>query len=70
MAESLARLKQLLETDDGEAADFLLDARPMLLKFLTREEITTLQGQVGNFDYAHALVSVSEVAARLALKLE
>jgi HPt (histidine-containing phosphotransfer) domain-containing protein len=70
MAESLARLKQLLETDDGEAADFLLDARPVLLKFLTREEIATLQGQVGNFDYAHALQSVSQVASRLSLKLE
>jgi two-component system sensor histidine kinase/response regulator len=70
MAESLARLKQLLESDDGEAADFLLDARPVLLKFLTREEIATLQGQVGNFDYAHALQSVSQVASRLSLKLE
>src|SRR5499427_7571797 len=70
MAESLTRLKQLLETDDGEAADFLLDARPVLLKFLTREEIATLQGQVGNFDYAHALQSVSQVASRLSLKLE
>jgi len=70
MAESLARLKQLLETDDGEAADFLLDARPVLLKFLTREEIATLQGQVGSFDYAHALQSVSQVASRLSLKLE
>jgi two-component system sensor histidine kinase/response regulator len=70
MAQSLARLKKLLENDDGEAADFLLDARPVLLKFLTREEVATLQGQVGNFDYAHALDSVSQVAARLALKLE
>jgi two-component system sensor histidine kinase/response regulator len=70
MTQSLARLKKLLENDDGEAADFLLDARPVLLKFLTREEVATLQGQVGNFDYAHALDSVQEVAARLALKLE
>ena len=70
MAESLARLKQLLESDDGEAADFLLDARPVFLKFLTREEIATLQGQVGNFDYADALQSVSQVASRLSLKLE
>jgi signal transduction histidine kinase/DNA-binding response OmpR family regulator len=70
IAESLARLKKLLESDDGEAADFLLDARPVLLKFLTREEVATLQGQVGNFDYAQALQSVSEVASRLSLKLE
>ena len=70
MAQSLARLKKLLESDDGEAADFLLDARPVLLKFLTREEIATLQGQVGSFDYAHALQSVSQVASRLSLKLE
>ena len=33
--EPLIRLKQLLETDDGEAADFIVDAKPRLAGVLT-----------------------------------
>ncbi|HEY1470224.1 MAG TPA: hypothetical protein VGF61_14365, partial [Candidatus Acidoferrum sp.] len=68
--EPLMRLKTLLKNDDGEAADFILDARPDLSRVLTEGEINTLAGQVGNFDFAAALHSLSDIAARLSLKLE
>jgi signal transduction histidine kinase/DNA-binding response OmpR family regulator len=68
--EPLLRLKTLLKNDDGDAADFILDARPGLLRVLTEEEMDTLAGHVGNFDFAAALHSLSDIAARLCLKLE
>jgi CheY-like chemotaxis protein len=68
--EPLARLKQLLESDDGEAADFILDAKPTLASVLTPAEIRALSDQVGNFDFAAALSSLSGIASRLSLNLE
>jgi signal transduction histidine kinase/DNA-binding response OmpR family regulator/HPt (histidine-containing phosphotransfer) domain-containing protein len=68
--EPLTRLKILLTNDDGDAADFILDARPRLSKVLTETEISTLSGLVGNFDFEAALVSLSNIAARLSLRLE
>jgi two-component system sensor histidine kinase/response regulator len=68
--EPLMRLKSLLKNDDGDAADFILDARPGLSRVLTEAEMNTLAGQVGNFDFAAALHSLSDIAARLSLKLE
>ena len=70
VAQPLARLKKLLENDDGEAADFILDARSNLSKVLTAAEIDTLIGLVGNFDYEDALRSLSSITARLSLNLE
>jgi signal transduction histidine kinase/DNA-binding response OmpR family regulator/HPt (histidine-containing phosphotransfer) domain-containing protein len=70
LVQPLARLKQLLEADDGDANDFLLDARPMLSQFLTPAEIDSLFAQVGNFAYSDALRSVSEIVGRLSLRLE
>jgi hypothetical protein len=64
------RLKSLLKNDDGDAADFILDARPGLSRVLTEAEMNTLAGQVGNFDFAAALHSLCDIAARLSLKLE
>ena len=49
--EPLTRLKRLLETDDGEAADFIIDARSQLAGVLTPTEIKTLSERVGNFDF-------------------
>jgi two-component system sensor histidine kinase/response regulator len=68
--EPLLRLKTLLKNDDGDAADFILDARPGLSRVLTEAEMDTLAGHVGNFDFAAALHSLSDIAARLCLKLE
>jgi len=66
----LLHLKKLLETDDGDASDFLLDARPVLCQVLTPSEIDSLFAHVANFAYSDALRSVSEIATRLFLRLE
>jgi signal transduction histidine kinase/DNA-binding response OmpR family regulator/HPt (histidine-containing phosphotransfer) domain-containing protein len=68
-AQHLARLKKLLENDDGEAADLMLDARSCLSRVLTSEEIGNLEGQVNDFSYAEALRSISKIATRLSLGL-
>ena len=68
--EPLARLKQLLETDDGEAADFIVDAKSRLSGVLTPAEIKTLTERVGNFDFEAALKCLSGIASRLSLNLE
>jgi len=70
VVEPLSRLKRLLETDDGEASDFLLDVRPVLSQVLKPAEIDSLLGQVGDFAYPEALRSLSAIAARLSLTLE
>lgn len=70
VVEPLARLKRLLQTDDGQACDFMLDVRPQLSRVLTQTEVDTLAGYVGNFSYADALQSLSTIAARLSLDLE
>jgi signal transduction histidine kinase/DNA-binding response OmpR family regulator/HPt (histidine-containing phosphotransfer) domain-containing protein len=69
-ARDLAQLKKLLEADDGEASDFILDARPHLLQVLTATETDTLIGHVSNFAYADALQCISNITARLSLTLE
>jgi two-component system sensor histidine kinase/response regulator len=68
--EPLGRLKRLLEADDGEAADFIVDARPRLSGILTPAEIRTLTDHVGKFDFDAALGCLSGIAARLSLDLE
>jgi len=59
-----------LETDDGDASDFLLEARSTLSQVLTPAEIDSLLAQVGNFAYSDALRSIFAIAARLSLALE
>ena len=68
--EPLARLKKLLESDDGEAADFIVDAKSNLAGVLTPAEIKTLSDRVGNFDFEAALKCLSGIASRLQLNLE
>jgi two-component system sensor histidine kinase/response regulator len=70
IVQPLSHLKELLEADDGDAADFLLDARSVLRQVLTFAEINSLSAYVGNFAYSDALRCVSEIAARLSLRLE
>ena len=69
VVEPLSRLKQLLESDDGEAADFIIDARSKLQGVLTPAEVKALSDQVGNFDFDAALMSLSDIASRLSLDL-
>jgi PAS domain S-box-containing protein len=68
--EPLSRLKRLLESDDGEAADFIIDAKPRLAVVLTPAEIKTLSDRVGNFEFDAALACLSGIASRLSLDLE
>jgi CheY-like chemotaxis protein len=68
--EPLIRLKQLLETDDGEAADYIVDAKQQLAGVLTPAEIKTLSDRVGKFDFDAALKCLSGIASRLSLNLE
>jgi two-component system sensor histidine kinase/response regulator len=69
VVEPLTRLKRLLETDDGEAADFVVDARPDLSGVLTGAEIETLSELVGDFNFEAALKCLSGIAVRLSLNL-
>jgi signal transduction histidine kinase/DNA-binding response OmpR family regulator len=66
----LRKLIKLLSSDDGDAADFILEAQPDLAKVLTGLEITTLRDFVGNYDFVGALKCVSQIAGRLGLQLE
>jgi two-component system, sensor histidine kinase and response regulator len=70
VVEPLARLKQLLETDDGEAADFIINTKARLACVLTPAEIKALSERVGNFDFDAALKCLSGIASRLSLNLE
>ena len=70
VAEPLARLKQLLESDDGEAGDFIIDARSNLSGVLTPTEIETLSELVGNFNFEAALKCLAAISDRLSLNLK
>ena len=60
----------MLEGDDGEAADFLLDAKASLAGVLTPAEIKGLNDSVGKFDFETALACLSGIATRLSLNLD
>lgn len=70
VAEPLARLKKLLEDDDGEAAEFIIDVTPQLSGVLTPAEVDALSDHVSQFDFEAALQSLSGVVSRLSLDLE
>lgn len=65
----LKRLKQLLESDDGEAADFIVEARPDLSAVLTGKEIEKLSELVGDYDFEAAKKCLSGICSRLELNL-
>jgi CheY-like chemotaxis protein len=68
--EPLIRLKTLLENDDGEAADYILNAKSRFKGVLTSAEIKMLSERIGNFDFDAALKCISGIASRLSLNLE
>jgi PAS domain S-box-containing protein len=68
--EPLIRLRRLLESDDGEAADYIVDAKSRLKGVLTPAEIKMLSERIGNFDFEAALKCLSGIASRLSLNLE
>ncbi|MEM9589845.1 MAG: response regulator [Pseudomonadota bacterium] len=61
----LIALKTLLENDDGEAADFLIEAKPDLQGSLTDMEVDALSDLVGDFDFEAALGHLGDIIARL-----
>ena len=67
---ALIRLKQLLENDDGDAADYMVDLQPTFKDVLTPVEIKTLSDRIGSFDFDAALSCLSGIASRLSLNLE
>jgi two-component system sensor histidine kinase/response regulator len=69
VAALLTRLKNLLESDDGEAAEFIVDAQSSLSGALTAAEIESLSVSVGNFDFEAALKCLSRIVDRLDLNL-
>ena len=70
VVKPLTQLKRLLETDDGEAADFMIDARSDLSGVLTPTEIETLSELVGDFNFEAALKCLSAITDRLSLTLK
>ena len=67
---ALIRLKQLLENDDGDAADYMVNMQPTYKDVLTPVEIKTLSDRIGSFDFDAALSCLSGIASRLSLNLE
>jgi len=67
IAEPLRRLKSLLESDDGEAAEFLMENLDRLASLLSPKEIEGLNQTVGNFDFAAGLDELAKISERLSL---
>jgi hypothetical protein len=65
----LSQLKRLLETDDGEAADFMIDVRSQLAGVLTPTELMSIEAYIADYDYKAALESLSLISTRLSLAL-
>jgi len=68
--EPLTRLKQLLENDDGEAADFIIETKSNLSGVLTDMEIENLNELVGDYNFEAALACLSSIISRLERKRE
>jgi two-component system sensor histidine kinase/response regulator len=68
--ERLTELERLLKSDDGEAADFIIQTRPILSGTLTDMEIENLGELVGDFNFEAALACLSNIIARLEKNLE
>ncbi len=66
---TLTRLKRLLEDDQPEAADLILDTRADLSQALTGTELDALIELVTAYDFEAALHRLSEIAARLSMRL-
>ena len=67
---ALWRLKKLLESDDSEAAEFIVEARATLSSALAASEVESLERMVRDFNYDGALQTVAKIARRLSLNLE
>jgi two-component system sensor histidine kinase/response regulator len=70
VVELLTRFKHLLESDDGEAADFIIQERASLSAVLTDIEIEELNKLAAEFNFDEALRCLSGAASRLRLDLQ
>jgi two-component system, sensor histidine kinase and response regulator len=68
-ADRLSTLRKLLETDDGDAAEFMAKLAPSLANFLADEEVQNLTRTIGNFDFPSALATLDQVRRRLPQEL-
>jgi two-component system, sensor histidine kinase and response regulator len=68
-ADRLSTLRKLLETDDGDAAEFMAKLAPSLANFLADEEVQNLTRTIGNFDFTSALATLDQVCRRLPQEL-
>jgi len=69
VVELLKRFKHLLESDDGEAADFIIDQSSSLSGVLTDIEIKRLNKLATDFNFDEALKCLHGVASRLQIDL-
>ena len=67
---SLSQLKKLLESDDPEAAEFIVDAKSDLSKVLSADELDVLIELASKYDFEAALLSLSAITANRSLPLE
>jgi CheY-like chemotaxis protein len=67
--DQLSRLKKLLESDDGDAAEFVRQIAPGLSGVLAEQELADLSRSVGEYDFAAALAALDGVCRRLLLEL-
>ena len=60
---AIARLRPLLESSDGDAADAFLAVRNVLEGTLERSRLDALSTAIGDFDFDRALLRLDEIAS-------
>ena len=68
-APLVARLKSLLEADDGEAIDAIQPVTDALAGVVAAEALASLRNSVNELDFGAALAKLGEIAAELKLSL-
>ena len=63
--KELRHLTTMLESDDGDAVDYLIEIKSQMLGPLTETEIDELAELVSEFDFEAALTSASKILSRL-----
>jgi two-component system, sensor histidine kinase and response regulator len=70
LAPLIRRLRQMLETDDGQSLDYLLEIRDRLGGAIAAVDLDVLQGFVAQYEFAPALNCLAQLADRNNLDLE
>lgn len=69
-APLMRRLRQMLESDDGQSLDYLLEIRGPIGRAITVADLDVLQGLVAQYEFAAALDCLARLAERNNLNLE